>query len=203
MSRDGRTLLSGGGDTAAILWDLTGRARTKPVEELTDAQRDRYWRDLSGPASQAHRAVWALATDARRSVPYLAERLRPAQPVEAKRLARLLDDLADDSFAVRERASAALEKLGKDIVPELRRVAAGGVLEARRRAEMILALIELTPLTPEQLRALRAVEVLERAGGPEARRVLETLAGGAPPALLTLEARSTLERLRKAVSRPE
>jgi hypothetical protein len=42
---------------------------------------------------------------------------------------------------------------------------------------------------------LRAVEVLERIGNAEARRVLEALAKGAPEARLTREARTSLERL--------
>jgi hypothetical protein len=48
---------------------------------------------------------------------------------------------------------------------------------------------------PERLQALRAVEVLERIGTPEARKVLETLATGAPAARLTREAKASLGRL--------
>ena len=45
------------------------------------------------------------------------------------------------------------------------------------------------------LRVLRAVEVLERFGTPEARQVLEVLALGAPEMQPTHEARASLERL--------
>jgi hypothetical protein len=48
---------------------------------------------------------------------------------------------------------------------------------------------------PELLRGVRAVEVLERAGTPEARQLLAALAGGAPGALLTREAAASLQRL--------
>ncbi len=45
--------------------------------------------------------------------------------------------------------------------------------------------------------SLRTVEVLEIAGTPEARQVLEQLAKGAPEARLTQEAKASLERLAK------
>jgi hypothetical protein len=44
---------------------------------------------------------------------------------------------------------------------------------------------------------MRAVEVLERVGTPEARAALEDLAKGLDVARLTVEARASLERLRK------
>ena len=50
---------------------------------------------------------------------------------------------------------------------------------------------------PEELRDLRAVEVLEHVANAEARRLLEELANGAPAARLTREAKASLERLSK------
>jgi hypothetical protein len=48
---------------------------------------------------------------------------------------------------------------------------------------------------PELLQSLRAVAVLEDIGTPQARRLLEELANGAPEARLTREAKSSLRRL--------
>jgi hypothetical protein len=82
--------------------------------------------------------------------------------------------------------------------PLLRQALAGKPkLEVRRRLERLLASLE--ELSPHRLRLLRAVEALEYAGGSEARRLLEELAGGAPDAWLTREAKASLERLK---SRP-
>ena len=60
---------------------------------------------------------------------------------------------------------------------------------------ILLDRLERGPLSPETLRALRAVEVLERLGTPEAKRCLEGLAKGVPAAPQTREARAALGRL--------
>ncbi|MFO0842599.1 MAG: hypothetical protein U0797_09420 [Gemmataceae bacterium] len=74
----------------------------------------------------------------------------------------------------------------------------GPSLEARKRLERLLAAVDAdvhTP-SPERIRALRAVELLERIGTPAARRALAELAGGAPGARLTREAKATRDRAR-------
>jgi hypothetical protein len=50
--------------------------------------------------------------------------------------------------------------------------------------------------SPNRLRGLRALQVLEDVGTPEARKVLESLADGAAGAPLTRDAKAALERLR-------
>jgi hypothetical protein len=47
----------------------------------------------------------------------------------------------------------------------------------------------------EPLRQARAIEVLEHIAIPGARRLLQKLAGGAPDAHLTRQAKAALERL--------
>jgi predicted PilT family ATPase len=51
------------------------------------------------------------------------------------------------------------------------------------------------PLTDEKLRMYRAIEVLERIATPQARALLQRLAGGAPGALATTAAQAALQRL--------
>jgi hypothetical protein len=63
------------------------------------------------------------------------------------------------------------------------------------RLEGLLRKQQWTLTSPVRLGELRGLEVLERIGTAEARQILETLAGGAPEALLTQEARASLERL--------
>jgi hypothetical protein len=52
-------------------------------------------------------------------------------------------------------------------------------------------------LSSEQLRTVRAIELLERIGGSDARQVLDSLAQGAPGALPTREAAAALKRINR------
>jgi hypothetical protein len=119
------------------------------------------------------------------SGPFLRERLKPAPVADAAKVQKWITDLDSEKFAVRQAAAQQLEKLD-------------GSLEARRRLEQILERQFSMP-SPETLRIIRAVMVLERIGRPEAKGVLETLAKGAPGARETEEAKAALERLRARV----
>jgi hypothetical protein len=128
-------------------------------------------------------------------VSLLKERVKP---VSADQLGRLLADLDDNDFPVREKATLELERLGKFIeVPLRKTLEKQPSLEARRRIERLLETLERTGPAPEVLRSLRSVEVLELIGTTEAREGLRTLAQGADDAELTREARAALERLEK------
>jgi hypothetical protein len=112
-------------------------------------------------------------------------------------LKRLLAQLDSDQFEERETAADALEELGDLAGPTLGAVLAGRPsAEVRRRVDSLLGKLDALPSGPRRLREIRAVEVLERAGTPEARRLLERFAAGAPAARLTREANAALERLR-------
>src|SRR5262249_28058000 len=113
----------------------------------------------------------------------------------AETLARLIQDLDSDRFAVRQKATGELERLGERAAPALLETLKGlPALEVRRRIERILIKIEEGDLPADELRALRAVEVLEHAATREAEPVLRELAGGAEGALLTQEAKAALAR---------
>ncbi|HEV2946146.1 MAG TPA: hypothetical protein VGX70_02150 [Gemmataceae bacterium] len=60
--------------------------------------------------------------------------------------------------------------------------------------EQLLSSIQ-TIHSPDQLRALRAIEVLEHIRSPEAREILQSLAKGPQAARLTREAQDSLDRL--------
>jgi hypothetical protein len=198
FSPDGRLLASSGLDYTALVWDVTGLCPDGrwPPREARPPEVERLWADLAGDAVRAYRAVWAFAAAPRQSVLFLASRLRPAAAVDAGRVAGLIADLDNDQIQVRSRAAEDLQKLGELAVPALRRaLGKQPSLEARRRLETLLQRAESRALTAEQLRTVRAVEILEHIGSAAARAVLQALAGGAERARLTEEAKAAVERL--------
>ena len=68
------------------------------------------------------------------------------------------------------------------------------VAAVRRRASGLLEQLELGT-TPQQLRSLRVIEVLEHTGTPATRELLQELAGGAAAARQAREAKGALDRL--------
>ncbi len=69
--------------------------------------------------------------------------LSVAPPATDPQVAALVRQLGADTFAERNRASAALEKIGPPALPALRKALSGGDLEVRRRAKRLLDAIEL------------------------------------------------------------
>ena len=199
FSADARTLVSGGDDTTLLFWDVadvTRRARPRLVR-LSDREAEARWKDLGdADASKAYQAIKALSAAPEQAVPLLQKYLRPARTPDARQIARLIRDLDNDRFAVRRNATARLEELGDLAEPALRqRLAARPSADVRKRINQLLA--ELSPAAPFPLRVIRTIEVLERIGTPEARKFLNTLAGGYAGALLTREATAALRRQAK------
>jgi hypothetical protein len=145
-------------------------------------------------AAKARDALWEMVADPGQAVPFLAEQMRPVLAADPMRTGLLIRDLDSDEFAVRERAARELGKLAEAAVPALRLALRGKPpLELRRRVEQLLR--DAEAMSHEQLRLLRAVELLEQVGSPEARQVLRALASGAPEVRRTREAKAALNRL--------
>jgi RNA polymerase sigma factor (sigma-70 family) len=194
---DGRRLVSVSLDTTALVWDLARITRRQcPVVRLGPDELRSAWDDLGGDAAKAYRTIGALTAAPDQAVPYLAERLKPAAAPDPKRVARLLADLDGERFEVREQATRDLEALGALAEAALRRALAGKPsAEAKRRLEGLLEKLDGIMPAAAEVRAVRAVEALEHAGTPEARRLLTVLAGGVPEARQTREAKAALRRL--------
>jgi WD40 repeat protein len=196
----GRVLVSGSSDTTALLWGLSG-CKPEAKGPADSAEMAPLWEVLASDAKAAHRAIGAFVASPRLAVPFLAARLRPVPVPDPKHVRRLLAELADDSFPVRERAEEELVRLERAAAPLLRAaLAARPPLEPRRRVQKLLAWAEGPALAPVILRNVRAVRCLEMIGTAEARRALPGLAKGAPEALLTQEANAALRRLEKRVA---
>jgi len=199
FSPDDRLFATGGGDTMVTVWDVTGRmlpgfADSKKLADL--------WAELADEdALKAFNAIWKLVSTPGPTLEFLKRRLPTVARADAERVTRLIADLDNNKFSVREKAVAELTTLGT--------VAAAGLHsclrrspspEFRRRAENILSKIGEVPLTMtgrERIRAMRLVETLEQIGTSEAEGALRSLADWGPDEWFRSEASGSVERLSK------
>jgi WD40 repeat protein len=199
----GQTLVTGSGDTTAMIWDAAGlvaAARPRP-SELSAEQLDGLWKDLAGDSANAFLAGAALQAAPRQTAALLRERVRPATASDARpSLQQLLRQLDSDSPDRSDQAARELARRGVAARPAVAQALAGVPPgETRRRLKAVLWRCGVEPEPPgsgAELRPSRAIEVLEGLGTPEALEVLESLAKGHPEAPLTQEAAAALKRAR-------
>ena len=197
-SPDGSLLAQGSDDTTVILWDVTGgsllkgRAKESPPSA---AQMQSLWKDLAqAEAGNAYQAMATLIAAPVSSVPYLETHLPSTSSASSEQISRWAADLDNSRFASRKEAMQELEKLGDFAEPVLRPLLQGKLsLEKRQRVEELLNKLEASP---ERLRTLRTIEVLERIGTPSALRVLHKLASRKPANSMAAEAQASLSRKR-------
>jgi hypothetical protein len=207
LSVDAKRLFSGSADTTALVWDLPSvftPPRTGLVPLAGGGIRTLWACLASADAAEADQAIWALIDSPQASVSFLKEHLRPAVSPEAELTDKLIAELDSDRFAVRENASRELENLGELARQAISETLANkSTLEVRERLKPLLAKIERQELSATGLRQIRATEVLEHIGTPEARELLKNLAAGAPEARSTHDAKAAVERLaNRIVAKP-
>ena len=131
-----------------------------------------------------------------RTVAFLKDQVKPAPRPDLKRIDQWVADLDSNNFQTREKAMKELDGLGELALPALdKKLADKGLsLEARRRLEELTQKAK-TVLSGEELRNIRAIEILEGIGTPEAAALLDRLAHGGDGAILTEQAKSALKRL--------
>ncbi len=201
LAPDGRTLASGGADGAVFLWHVAGSTNPggRAVQDLSAREREALWVALGhGDPEHAYPAMCDLGAGTAGTVAFLKERLQAILEAQA-RAARLIADLDSDTFAVRRKAAAGLEKLGELAQPNLEHALRGTPsVETRRRIEQLLRKLRADegdrPFAV-RLQVLRVIEVLEHLGTPAARQLLARLAGALPDRFGRREARASLQRL--------
>jgi RNA polymerase sigma factor (sigma-70 family) len=200
-SADGQLMATAGGDSTALIWDArTFLPTRKPPTPPPPAELPALWDDLAGPdAAKAYQSIAKLALAPEWTIARVREKVRPvAEPAskpDRSRLGRLIGDLDNDAFEIREKAMQELAKYGEFAQPAYDAGLAGKPTEeTRQRIDQLEA--KYAPVnSPATRQALRALEVLEKIGSSEAQQVLKEFAKGAADARLTQDANQTLRRL--------
>ncbi|HEY7156941.1 MAG TPA: hypothetical protein VH575_23435, partial [Gemmataceae bacterium] len=197
FSPDSRLLATGGYDGTILLWKIPESDELPAMPSKEEAAA--FWRALAArDAHRANRALAGLAAAPTQALPLIKERLQSTEAsLSPERLARLVADLDADAFKVRERATQELADAGSYAADLLRKALANKPsLEAKRRMERLLDRLDKDGFS-ERLRSLRAIEVLERIGTPQAKDVLHELNHKSLPAELREEIEASLRRMKE------
>jgi len=199
FSPDGSRLASAGTDCVIYVWKVSALPSKTP-RSVTPA----LWEKLAdNDAAKAYMAMAALESNPHETLALLRHRLKPSRVDRKEQVKRLIADLASPSFKVREQATAELEKIGDPAETALRDALKGQTpLEFRRRVEKLLAKLADPLGSADNLRAWRALELLELITSPEAQELLDGLAHGAPGARLTRQAQAALNYIRTRSKAP-
>jgi hypothetical protein len=187
LSPDEKTIASCSVDTKLVCWDLAGLGRPATKKsKLSKPDLEKMLGDLSSSdAGRAYRAVCALAADPENSLPQLEKRLMEARRgMPLSEIAKLIKDLDDDDWGVREDASLDLEKAGPAALGLLKKALTNPPsAEVKRRVTKLIRKLDPTSMPPEELEAMRGVQALEYIGSAKAKKVLEQLAQTKSPRL--------------------
>ena len=202
LSPDGLTLALASGNRV-YLWNVSTRDLGKLGEPvaLSAAEMKTAWHDLaSKDQAQAESAFRKLATAQNHALEFFKKQVRAiAVPfVDKKAVQKWLSELDNPTFALRQRASKELAKLGELIQPDLEKyLATKPSLEGSRRAQKLLERLHDPELTPDRLRCLETIEILEILHTPQAQRLLEEIARDGLINQIRIAAQESLERLKR------
>ena len=174
-------LLAWNDDPTLAVWN------TGPDESAAARSLDELWKDLSeSPPPEAFAALGAMSARGADAVALLKEKLK--SPGDTKEIEKLMGEASETLVALGGEAEAPLTKA----------VESEKDAEKKEKLKKILDDL-LAPLvkSPATLRRLRAIEVLERIGSPEALELLKSLAESAPSARERYEAAAAIKRLAK------
>lgn len=192
FSSDMRVLAVGTPDGRVLLFDLyetdtpNPQTRKRPLDQL--------WEDLAAEDGQLSFA--AVCESIRRgdeAVEFIREHLPTQVPPHAGKLIQQLDD---KEYQVREAALKGLQSEVSVLSALEQALQQTGSPEQAWRLRQLLATRYTFPLAGDQLRELRAVEVLEMVQSPDSLLLLRELARNEAPTRPAIESRAALARIR-------
>jgi WD domain, G-beta repeat len=196
---DSRRLISGSNDLTALVWDisLAGQA-PKNTTALTPEEQAKLWAKLlESDAKSSYEAMAALAAQPQIAVALIRQSIKPVSNGPSDQvLDRLVTELGDEKFPVREKAHQELDQFGETAVAGLKaRLPAAKSAEVRSRLVRLIDKHNPPTPAPQQIRETRALEILEELNTPEARALMKELAAGVATARLTMDAAASLKRM--------
>lgn len=197
FSPDGKFLATSAIGDACLIWDVEDcYGKPTSTERFTAKEADKLWNCLhEADAAATFEAMGKMLPRPGPTVTLLRERLHPVSTLNERDVRRMIGDLDSDSFAVRDKAGAALEPIAESVAPFVREALANKPSpEVQRKLQHLLEISDAAESM--RLRELRAVEIAERLNSNDSRDLLRLWAGGSEPAVLTRAARAALERLR-------
>jgi RNA polymerase sigma factor (sigma-70 family) len=205
LSPDGKLLATAAKEGKALfLWNLDARqlARTGTPIKLSAKEMAVLWNDLAGADADKADDAWSkLGAAGDTALPFLRQRIRSAvvPAVDVKALEKLVADLDSAKFTTREKAAQELQAAGEVAIVLLQRcLEKSPSVEVQRRATLVLKKIGEPTLTPERLRVLDALELLERLRTAGAVALLEEIERDALIPHIRQEAGWALQRVAQA-----
>lgn len=195
FSKDGTRLVSTSTDGTALVWDVTADVERK--ESAAALGSDEALKLLGdADAAEAYRGMKYLAARPAEAVRLLGDKLPVPKATPPATVARLVVELGHDDFQTRRAAVAKLIEIGGEAAAPLREAAANSPnAEVRKLAEDALLKLDGPPTRSDDLRAIRAVEVLEATGRADAKELLKKWSAGPSGHRQTVEATAALKRL--------
>jgi|GEM_PF-3069471 len=192
----GDCVASGAEDTSIVIWSLNNYGVPSNGANVIREKMDSLWIDLASPDPEiAFRSMNILCASPGPTIGWLEGQAHLVPRIDESYVERLIKDLESEEFTKRKGATAELEKVLDAAEAKLRiRLNEKPALELRQRLEALLLKTE-TENSPSRTRQLRVLEILERIGGQGGFKILRELAAGAPDAVVTREARTSMNRL--------
>jgi WD40 repeat protein len=192
FSADGKELATGGTNTTVLVWEVP----TPPPAGKGKLDADGAWAGLAeADAGKAFRTVAALAASPDEAVKLIKARLKPPAPADAKKIEKLIADLDNEDFEVRQKATEELAALGTEAEDALRKASTSPSPEVRNRVKRLLGKLSAGGVPVTRLRTVRAVEALERIGTPAVREALKGMLKAKTEGAIEQEVRGALARL--------
>ncbi|MCH7727085.1 MAG: PQQ-binding-like beta-propeller repeat protein [Planctomycetes bacterium] len=206
-SPDGRTLYTASSDSTILAWNVAQLLEGLPPLEkvtLTPDELGQIWQAFEGKdARAANRTIWRLVgAGGATACQLFREKLSIGRKdkLDKAKITRLIHELADDQFQVREAAFAKLSKLNFSIITLLK-----DELKQATSAELRARLTSLVTIF-EQRRTMaitRSIHVLEYLATSRSLNLLEQLAQADADSLAARCAKSAVERMIRRDTKPD